>query len=127
MFSILLFIGCSIGIIWGNYLVRVQLIIIVAVLIFILVLRNKQNSIPFEPPEIKSVKRYIKNHTTSHIPVDINVSDTLFTCENYMFNAFNQYAIYSEIEEDHKELIFQEGYSFLNSKKNEELVEKRSL
>lgn len=37
----------------------------------------KENSIPYEPPEIKSIKRYIKDHSTSHFPVDINLSDTL--------------------------------------------------
>jgi hypothetical protein len=86
----------------------------------------KENSIPYEPPEIKSVKRYIKNHTTSHIPIDINVSDTLSTNDiNYMFNTFRKYTAYSKLEEDQKKLIFQEGYDFLNSKKNEELIEKK--
>jgi len=86
----------------------------------------KENTIPYEPPEIKSVKRYIKDHTTDHFPVDINVSDTLSINEiNYMFNAFNKFVVYSKIEEDQKNLFFQEGYGFLNSKQNEELVEKK--
>jgi len=86
----------------------------------------RENKIPYEPPEIRSVKRYIKDHTTSHFPVDINVSDTLSMNEiNYMFNTFNKYAVYSKIEEDQKKLFFQEGYGFLNSKQNEELVEKK--
>jgi len=86
----------------------------------------KGNKIPFETPEIKSVKRYIKEHTTSHFPVDINVSHTLSINEiDYMFNTFNKYAVYSKIEEDQKKLFFQEGYGFLNSKQNEELVEKK--
>ena len=86
----------------------------------------KENKIPFEPPEVKSVKRYIKNHTTSHIPVDINVSDTLTTREiNYMFNTVGKYHVYSKLEGDQKELAFQEGYVFLNSKKSEELFEEK--
>lgn len=85
-----------------------------------------ENSIPNEPPEIKSVKRYIKDLTIRHIPVDINVSDTLSIKEiNYMFNTLGKYNIYSELEEDQKKSAFQDGYCFLNSKKNEELIEKK--
>ena len=84
----------------------------------------KENIIPNEPPEIKSVKRYIKDHTVSHIPVDVNISDTLSTSEiNYMFNTVRKYTVYSELEEDQMKLTFHEGYDFLNSKKNEELIE----
>jgi hypothetical protein len=86
----------------------------------------KEDKIPCEPPEIKSVKRYTKDHITSHIPVDINPSDTLSTNEiNYMFNTVGKYHVYSKLEEDQKRLAFQEGYDFLNSKKSEELVEKK--
>lgn len=86
----------------------------------------KENEIPFEPPEIKSVKRYIKDHISSHIPVDISVSDTLSTDEiNYMFNTVGKYHVYSKLEEDQKKLAFQEGYVFLNSKKSEELFEEK--
>jgi len=86
----------------------------------------KENTIPYEPPEIKSVKRYIKNHSISHFPVDINVSDTLSSNEiAYMFNTLEKSTVYSIVEEDQKRLIFQEGYAFLNSKKNEELIEKK--
>jgi hypothetical protein len=86
----------------------------------------KENNIPYEPPEIRSVKRYIKDHTITHIPVDINVSDTLSINNiNYMFNTLSKYTVYSKLEEDQKKLAFQEGYEFLNSKKNEELTEKK--
>ncbi len=85
----------------------------------------KENEIPYEPPEVKSVKKYIKDHYTSHIPVDINVSDTLSSNEiNYMFSVFRKYTLYSILQEDQKRLVFDEGYSFLNSKNNEELTEK---
>ena len=86
----------------------------------------KENNIPNEPPEIKSVRRYIKDHATSHIPVDINVSDTVSINEiNYLFKTLGKYTAYSKLEQDQKKLFFQEGYGFLNSKKNEELVEKK--
>lgn len=88
----------------------------------------EKNNIPYEPPEIKSVKRYIKDHTTSHIPVDINLSDTLSTNDiNYMFNTVGKYPAYSKLQEDQKRLAFQEGYAFLNSKKNEELIDKKKF
>jgi hypothetical protein len=86
----------------------------------------KGNEIPYEPPEVKSVKRYIKDHTISNFPVDIDVSNSLSVNQiKYMFSTFNKYAIYSKIEEDQKKMFFQEGYGFLNSKQNEELVEKK--
>ena len=47
----------------------------------------KENEIPNEPPEVKAVKKYIKDNNISHIPVDINVSDTLSIDEiKYLFN-----------------------------------------
>lgn len=86
----------------------------------------KENGIPYESPEVKLVKRYIKDHTISHFPVDIDVSDSLSVNQiKHMFSTFNKYAVYSKIEEDQKKFIFQEGYAFLNSKKNEELFEKK--
>jgi hypothetical protein len=85
----------------------------------------KENKIPFETPETKSVKRYIKDHTTSHIPVDINGSGTLSDNEiNYLFNELKNYTLYSILHEDQRRSVFEEGYSFLNSKRNEELNEK---
>ena len=56
----------------------------------------KGDEIPFETPEIKAVKRYIKEHFAIQIPVDINVSDTLSVDEiNYMFSVFKKYRLYS--------------------------------
>lgn len=63
----------------------------------------KENTIPFEPPEIKSVKRYIKEHNTNHIPVDVQPSPTLLSNEiNYVFKAVGRYTEYSNLEEEHK-------------------------
>jgi hypothetical protein len=86
----------------------------------------KDNNIPYEPPEVKAVKRYIKDHPTIHFPVDINVTGTLAACDiDFLFNTIRKCSAYSKLEEDQKELMFQEGYDFLNSKKNEELNEKK--
>lgn len=85
----------------------------------------KENTIPDVLPEIKSVKRYIKDYSANHFPVDINVGDTLSTNEiKYMFSVFKKYTLYSILQEDQKRLVFEEGYGFLNSKNNEELTEK---
>ena len=46
----------------------------------------RENNIPFESPEIKSVRKYTKDNTVSHFPVDVNMSDTLSNNEiQYMF------------------------------------------
>lgn len=85
----------------------------------------KENTIPYETPEIKSVREYIKDHSINHIPVDINLSDALSANQiNYMFIVFKKHTLYSLLEEERMRLAFEEGYSFLNSKKNEELTEK---
>lgn len=87
----------------------------------------QNNNIPFDTPETRSVKSYIQNHTIRHFPVDINLSDTLSSIEiKYMFNTFNSYAVYSKIEADQKKFMLQDGYSFLNSKRNEDLNEKKN-
>jgi hypothetical protein len=73
----------------------------------------KENNIPFELPEIKSVRRYIKNHTTSHFPIDIYLSSTLSSSEiNYLFDTVGKHHVYSKLEEEQKKLAFQEGYDF---------------
>lgn len=88
----------------------------------------KENKIPYEPPEIKSVKRYLIDHKINNIPVDINVSQNLSTNEiEYMFNTLKKYSVYSKLEEEQNKLTFQEGYAFLNSKKSEELVEEKKV
>ncbi|MBN8877030.1 MAG: hypothetical protein J0I32_05745 [Sphingobacteriales bacterium] len=86
----------------------------------------KENNIPFDTPEVKAVRRYMKDHTTSNIPVDINVNGNLPTSEiNYLFNTFGKYHAYSKLEEEQKKLAFEEGYAFLNSKRNDELIEEK--
>ncbi|MBL0135028.1 MAG: hypothetical protein IPP79_14100 [Chitinophagaceae bacterium] len=46
---------------------------------------------------------------------------------NYMFEAISKYHIYSKIEKKLLELIYDEGYTFLNSKRNEDLTEEKII
>jgi hypothetical protein len=86
----------------------------------------KENNIPFELPEIKAVRRYIKDHTINHFPIDVNINDTLSPNEiKYLFNEVGKHLDHLKLEEDQKTLAFQEVYYFLNSKRNEELTEKK--
>jgi len=89
----------------------------------------KENINPNGSPEILSVKKYIKEHNTCHIPVDISINDTLSTGDiYYMFNWFKKYVSFSRLEEEQVVLASEYGYSFLNSKKSEEMIEeKKSL
>ncbi len=88
----------------------------------------KENKILIETPEIKSIKKYKQDHIISQLAVDINVSENLSIKEiEYLFNIVGKYSAYSKLEREQKELAFQEGYSFLNSKKNEQLTEKKRL
>ncbi len=82
-----------------------------------------QSENPKEPPEIKSVRKYINDHTTTHIPVDIN-DDTLSDREiDYMYDTLEKNDAYLKLEEVQRKLAIEQGYKFLNSKKSEELIE----
>jgi len=88
----------------------------------------KQNQIPDESPEIKSIKMYLRNHNIEHIPVDIDVSQDLSTSDiEYMFNTFKQYDVYKKLEDEQTLMTEQNGYVFLNSKRNDELIEKKKV
>jgi len=85
-----------------------------------------KNCIPDEPPEVRSVKRYLKDNSIIHFPVDINMSSSVSTTEiNYMFYVFKRYTTYSMLEQEQEKLVYEEGYEFLNSSKNEELTERK--
>ena len=87
-----------------------------------------KNEIPYEPPEVKSVKRYLQSHSIDHIPVDILPNSDLSSKEiDYIFNAFKKYNVYKQIEADQKLMIANDGFSFLNSKKYEELFVKKMI
>jgi hypothetical protein len=86
----------------------------------------QENRIPFDSPETKTVKRYLENNDVRHLPTEDYPNDSLSINEiRYMFNALNKYHVYSNLEEKHKKLISENGYTFLNSKKNEMLFEEK--
>jgi hypothetical protein len=86
----------------------------------------EENSIPFDTPETKAVKKYITDHDTINVPVDINVSDTLSTQEiNLMFDSLKKYHAYATLEQEEIKKISEEGFVFLNSLEGEEIFEKK--
>lgn len=88
----------------------------------------EENSIPFEitTPEVKAVKRYIKEYNAINIPVDIDLSNTLSDNEiNFMFSSLEKYQVYSRLLDSQEKMVFKKGYDFLNSKENEELTEEK--
>jgi hypothetical protein len=81
-----------------------------------------ENQLPYEPPEVKSVRRYLLTHNIDHIPVDIEVSQSLSTSEiHYMIGSFKKYNAYKNLEDEQYRMIIENGYGFLNSKRCEEL------
>lgn len=83
---------------------------------------------PNEPPETASIKRYLLNHDISHIPVDINPSQTLSKEEiGHMLSFFQKYQSYKELEAEQYKLIGQKGFAFLNSEKCMMLFEEKMI
>jgi hypothetical protein len=84
------------------------------------------DQIPIEQPEIKTVMRYLQNHSIKHIPVDIHINSNLSEREiNYMLDTFKKYDVHKKIEDEQKNMIASDGFTFLNSKYYEELFEKK--
>lgn len=80
-----------------------------------------------EPPEVKAVKRYLLNHNINNFPVDIPFNIELSNEIDFMFNTFKKYNVYKEIEDEESKLIKIYGFDFLNSKKCEDLCEKKRI
>ncbi|MCL2155007.1 MAG: hypothetical protein FWH53_05020 [Leptospirales bacterium] len=88
----------------------------------------KENQFPYEPPEIQSIKMYLRNHNIKHFPVDIDVSKDLSTSEiEYMFNTFKKYDVYKKSDDELGIMTARDGFAFLNSKKCNELFEKKKI
>jgi hypothetical protein len=86
------------------------------------------NQLPYEPPEVKSVRRYLSTHCIDHIPVDIDVSQSLSTRGiYYVFDRFKSYYVYKKLENEQRDLMVTEGYAFLNSKRCEELFTQKAI
>ena len=87
-----------------------------------------KTQIPGEPPEIKSIKKYLLNHDISHIPVDITPNPHLPMSDiKYMFGIFKKYNVYKKLEDEQIEMTTREGFAFLNSKKCLELSEEKKI
>jgi hypothetical protein len=87
-----------------------------------------ENQLPYEPPEVKSVRKYLSTHNIDHIPVDIDVSESLSTRRiEYVFDSFKKYNVYRKIENEQIDLIVADGYAFLNSKICEELFTQKRI
>lgn len=88
----------------------------------------EEDIIPYETPEIKAVKRYLRILNVKHIPVDIDVSQNLFASDGEkLFNYLKKYNAYSILEEEQIRLFSEEGYDFINSKRNEDLFTKKKI
>lgn len=82
----------------------------------------KGNQINNEPPEVKSIKKYLETHDIKHIPVDIDPNPNLSTSQiEFMFNTFKKFQEYRKLEEEQNFLTSQHGFSFLNSQKCSEI------
>jgi hypothetical protein len=87
-----------------------------------------ENQLPYEPLEVKSVRKYLRTHNIDHVPVDIEVSQSVSTEEiRYMFGLFKKYNTYKNLEDEQGRSIIENGYAFLNSKRCEELVAQKMV
>lgn len=83
---------------------------------------------PGDPPEVESIKRYLRNHNIEHVPVDIDVNQELSIMDiKYMFGTFKKYDAYKELDDQIDNMIAKDGFSFLNSKKCEEMFEEKKI
>ncbi|RZL32328.1 MAG: hypothetical protein EOP00_34060 [Pedobacter sp.] len=81
-----------------------------------------ENQLPYEPPEVKTVRRYIRTHNIDHIPVDNEVNQSLFNEEIYhIFGLFKKFTVHKILEGELYTQIIEDGYTFLNSQKCEQL------
>ncbi|MEI9943297.1 MAG: hypothetical protein WDN26_03680 [Chitinophagaceae bacterium] len=88
----------------------------------------KKNDIPFEPLEIKAIKRYLQDHAIEHIPVDIDPDPNLSLNDiKYMFDAFKKYDVYKKLDIEQYKMTETDGFSFLNSKRFTQLHEEKKL
>ena len=55
--------------------------------------------IPGEPPELKAVRSYLKNHSIKRIPVDVLPNSNLITKQiTDLFDRFHRYEVHKKIE-----------------------------
>lgn len=85
---------------------------------------NDVNS--FNSLEVQTIKKYIQNHDIKHIPVDI---ETNFNYKewDYMFETFKRYDVYKQAIKEHCELRNRDSFSYLNSERCSELLDKTKM
>ena len=87
-----------------------------------------ENSICDEILEIKCIKRYLRNYSIKHIPVDIDVSSNLPASDiDYMLATFKKYDVYRKLETEQVFLTTQYGFAYLNSDECSEFFDKKKL
>lgn len=87
-----------------------------------------ENQLANEPPEIKSTKRYLLDHSIEIIPVDIEPDQTLSLSDiENMFDTFKRYTAYKKLEDEQYKITEREGLAFLNSKRNMDLFEEKKI
>lgn len=80
----------------------------------------------YESLEVKCIKKYLQNHRTKHLPVDIANPDRS-SIEIFMFEKFKKDTEYKKIKCEHNLLKAQKGFDYLNSEKCIDLVKKWTL
>lgn len=84
-----------------------------------------ENQLPHEPPEVKSIKKYLQHNNINHFPVDIDPIPNLSSQQiEYMFDTFKKYHIYKILLDEGEYLTKQEGFVYLNSDKCSEIFQK---
>jgi hypothetical protein len=85
----------------------------------------QMDELPFETPETKSVRRYLRDHQIEHTPVDIDPRRGPSATEiEQVFAPFKNYEAYKRLQQEIQSLIRQDGFAFLNSNKCEQLYQK---
>jgi hypothetical protein len=86
------------------------------------------NQLLEESLEVKSIKKYLKNHDIKHVPVDIDVSPDLSTREiDYLFDTLRKYAVYNRLEQEQILLTQKNGFAFLNSNECSKIFEEKII
>lgn len=82
---------------------------------------NEENI--FNSLEVKSIKKYLRNHDVKHIPIDLKTNFN-YKEWDYMFDTFKKYNVYKQILKEHCILRDNDGFAYLNSEKCTELFDK---
>ena len=87
-----------------------------------------KNQFSEESLETKSIKRYLQNYDIKHFPVDIDITKNI-SVEDYhsMHHTFRQHDVYRKLDYEFNVMLKQKGFSYLNSKECEMIIDKMKL